>query len=815
MSATGERGGTAPCLRWLIANKMFRKTKEKSEYTHTLFCGGLLDVPDEKHDEFLKKLALDMDHGEHWYVNEIATPVSALYLDADFLDARPLPSHNDFADFVGRIEEDDLAAARAELAEQVRANNAHSSNTDLPADLPSMLPPPPTMTAQELAEYEKKREVEEKIRKKEQSGASENSNKQRKKGKKRDVDLIVTETGGTMSDDAVLKFVRAIQRCVFEYFPTIKDRSDKRLTVMVLTSNSKFTRKVEKRWNSAKNILIKTNRVVHRKTGVHLIWPWLCATPTDMLDMRQGLLRAVGEACGDRSATLSNPWSDVIDEKIYLPTPSLRMVNCDKLVKCPQCKGAYAQRYTCSTCQGSEMRAGRVYRPEFSLNGEGVLTTHAKQCLNDTYYMLKLCTMRRPGIEPRHVHEENAALQYDLPIFRVPDDAPRYDGERPNYNAKPVNDTRKKKKQQSAESGLQAYETKGNHEFGSRRLVRQLEPGSALLKSVEDFLRSPAMPKQYRTLSVQSVAEYAIGSNRYYMVRVASTDDSSKYCQNVARAHNSVRVYFKFTRTRGCQQCCFCRCTSPKPGSIPSPVLCKNYSSPGVPLTRALDLSLFPKETAARDRERERERDRPAFIAVDARPDLSYVFTEPSNIRGATSSNALASSIVSDVAGRDASAKAAWNEEDIAGDDTPLTSLKRGMRSENPPSKRARSATKDGTDMKQQKDEGMVFMFDRNDSTCGGVARKTSSAPLSEEDEMRHRDRFVDRQYAGDASLCGMEPPPGKIWIPTHATHAPSSREEARRMLKEARKRQVKQKIARFDTSLHELLTGDFHTPSI
>lgn len=756
MAATGDRPGLAPAFRWCSAKDFYYRSREKAEYTHTLFNGGLLNIPDDHYDEFLKRLAKDMMHGHHYFLNEIASEVTALYVDCDFEDRRT----NENNDLVTEVVEDDLTKERhkidREIAEQDRLRLAEEKAAA--AEKGSDSPPlPPIFVPAPDDDVVPEGEVR----------------KPPSKRRGREIDVEVKEVGAPLSQAFIFKFVQALQRCVFDYFPDITRRDDYRLTCIVLTTpQDKFKVETETRWNPATKKTVRTHRITSRKSGLHIVWPWLYATQTDMLDLREGFLRTVGQVCGDRP-NWSNSWESVIDKQIYLPVPSLRMVNCDKIERCPDCKRSTQWRIKCARCQGAPPEANRVYRPEYSFNGEGSLTTHAKKCLGpeNTLHMLRMCTIRRPGIcaDDIHYRERAKLLGSGITVFKVPDDAPRYDGIRHSYKV-PKNGDKSSGSKNKAEHSLQQAETRGRVEFNKRREVRRVDRGSALHKQVQDFLRSAAMPRHYRDIVVNSIVEYEFSGNRYYMVRV--TGNGSKFCQNVDREHGSRRIYFHLTRSRGCQQRCFCTCEEAKPGQIPPSVLCKHYWSPGVALTRALDVALFPRETAVLDRERQRMKDRPALMAVGARPDSSYMFSKSNGRSGVKRPRK----------GADERNVQFWNGDE------------------------------------GEECDGTAYEFDAADPTCTGMRKRPtppSTSAIAAEDARRQRHRITQRTYAGDGSIIDAAPPPGMQWIPTDSAYAPANKAEARRMLHQAQRKERRRKLQRFDHGMYELMTGDFQSSTI
>ena len=795
MAATGERPGVSPCLQWLKEKGFFRRSKERqATFTHTLFNGGLLDIPDEYYEEFIKKLATDMDHGNPYYVNEIASEVTAVYMDCDFIDVRPEESSNQFNDFIKDVVETDLREQSKEFDRQIAAVNAQetlkksssmtntslsggggggngSSNGNNSAGLTRQLSLPPILVQSATATDASSSSATQQEEKEEKSKSNSKKSKS--------VDVILEEVGAKMPRNYVFKFIYALQKCIYDYYKeSVPDRDDPRYTCILLsTAKDKFGVEVKKYWDAKMGAMVRTHRIMQRKCGLHIIWPWLYATQNDMLDLREGFLRAVGHECGDRSQK-NNSWAQVIDQKIYLPMPSLRMVNCDKVEECPNCKRSSTWRIDCANCHGAPPASGRVYRPEFSFNGRGTLTSHAKECLENTEYMLRLCSIRRPGLTAQDIHDPERAKAVcpgGVPVFKVPDTAPRYDGVRHAYK-KPINGEKKDKAKEDAEKSLQIQETKGLSEFNKRRLVRQLEPGSKLLHDIEQFLHSSSMPSHYRQVIVSSVLEFSINDNHYYAVRV--TGEGSKFCQNVDREHNSVRVYFHFTRSKGCQQRCFCRCVQAKPGHITPAVLCKDFASIGVPLPRILELALFPKEMAILDREQEREQQGPALIAVNSHADASYMFKTVDIRRTGEDEE----SVVNLLGTRGFIGKEE-KEEDEEEDKRPLK-------------------------------RGTEFEFDAVDPDCIGVQSRSVVA-MQGEPNVSEEQKRTRRIYAGDNSVLSRPTPSGKHWIPRDGTHAPGTEEEARQMLLEATKKEFRQKNTRERHALHELFSGDYDGSTI
>jgi len=63
-----------------------KRDPSNSDFSHTLLSGGVLNVPVERHRHLLLCLAKDIQDGFLPDFNEIAPPISRLYMDLDFKD---------------------------------------------------------------------------------------------------------------------------------------------------------------------------------------------------------------------------------------------------------------------------------------------------------------------------------------------------------------------------------------------------------------------------------------------------------------------------------------------------------------------------------------------------------------------------------------------------------------------------------------------------------------------------------------------------------------------------------------------------------
>jgi len=79
-----------PLKRWILTNKYFIKTTDtkerKSQATHFLLDGGIWCVPKESYPEFLRLLAIDLQHNEKHYICENRTPVFKFICDIDMYE---------------------------------------------------------------------------------------------------------------------------------------------------------------------------------------------------------------------------------------------------------------------------------------------------------------------------------------------------------------------------------------------------------------------------------------------------------------------------------------------------------------------------------------------------------------------------------------------------------------------------------------------------------------------------------------------------------------------------------------------------------
>jgi hypothetical protein len=88
---------------WLRNNGMFVLKGEKKDITHLCLDGGRLNIPQDRHDEFMKLyLQCFTDRNEKYYICEVPTEVSRMYVDVDLLEGSKI-STSQIALFVACI----------------------------------------------------------------------------------------------------------------------------------------------------------------------------------------------------------------------------------------------------------------------------------------------------------------------------------------------------------------------------------------------------------------------------------------------------------------------------------------------------------------------------------------------------------------------------------------------------------------------------------------------------------------------------------------------------------------------------------------
>lgn len=544
------------CRSWLLENKFYVDRKRGgAEYNYTLFNNGILYIPPEKHEEFLKKLANDLRCGESWFLNEYATEVTPLYMDCDFKDYRP-PNNSEICPCTKRN-------LLGEFAEKTKEVKEHEEKMSMYASYLST------------------------------SGIFSNNNSEYHAEKAKD-----------MSEEYLGNFIASLQNTIFKFYPDLNgDTEDMRMICCVLRSPLVFKSEETIMVHPDTQKKIHTHHISERKIGIHLVWPFLFATQQDMCNLRAAMLRDLLFNCGERPST-SNPWSDVIDGRIYFPNRCLRMVYSDKVNRCERCRN---KAMVCLECENARnIKCNRRYLPSSMADGKGNIKS-----IDDSQNYLKylsLCSIRRPKLKASYIHGEEPIpddlgnIYRKLPIvsFKVPPDFSITASIIPPWQPFLT------KKNDGTFNGLADKELNFLikrakfiiHDHAQVRIEdkKEYREGSSMVEEVQHYLRSSFFCKEYRDISVIFCGEYeSIRLKRFYLVLV--NGKGSRFCQNINRDHSSKKIFFLITRSYGCQQFCFCECLISKRSNCVGAVMCKFYSSPGVMLTPVISMRLFPAET--------------------------------------------------------------------------------------------------------------------------------------------------------------------------------------------------------------------------
>ena len=81
----------SPLRKWLFKNRFLVKSGDDRIYTHLLLDGGILHIPEKKHETFLKKFATDIVMNHKNYICENRTEIFKLMVDVDYIDEYELP----------------------------------------------------------------------------------------------------------------------------------------------------------------------------------------------------------------------------------------------------------------------------------------------------------------------------------------------------------------------------------------------------------------------------------------------------------------------------------------------------------------------------------------------------------------------------------------------------------------------------------------------------------------------------------------------------------------------------------------------------
>jgi hypothetical protein len=228
--------------------------------------------------------------------------------------------------------------------------------------------------------------------------------------------------GAEMSREHIMKFVRILQKQVLAHFPSVATRRrgvDNKLDhaglCIVLAAPTAFMQKFNEKEQTMQ---------WRRKTGLHIIFPYLYADLNQLLQLRTATIDALDRESDKFPAPdKANSWAAVIDEQVYTNNAGLRMPGSDKFDTCDACRKKRSAM--CSVCNGRErVRIERPYWPIMSLDATGASTIQWQALRDDPLRMLQLCTIRKPYQyvnNPPFVVPPNAAVYADTPIIYTVD----------------------------------------------------------------------------------------------------------------------------------------------------------------------------------------------------------------------------------------------------------------------------------------------------------------------------------------------------------------------------------------------------------
>lgn len=453
-----------------------------------------------------------------------------------------------------------------------------------------------------------------------------------------------------------LVVVNCIAQKVAEYFPTVQDREDIFFHVHCMWRPATFEREQHNFINESGQH-VQENRIVMRKFGMHLVWPNLYVTHEQALHLREGVIRALAAKFqrkgnpNNRTQDGLNAWENIVDENVYLPVPSMRMLLSDKYKKCPECERRNKHMYGNAkgppkssaknksgdeyhpyhfhcVCRGTgKIACNSIYQYEATVDAAGreVTKVYRPHFKADTYKMLAQCSIRdarRPDLV------RNKTFRSTDHVMQLPVDAPRYPKFKPSErdtlatNEKRAADYKARTSKMAAAS--RHYASEQTHELlsvdskefacvqnvfnNSESVVQQARAqqtraskkksnkNEAAKSAIFNAHVGDAADKaildltRYAHLSVYRLRRGQINGNYYYLVDVADNGlcANATYCHNVGRLHTCEKnVYFKITRKQGIVQKCLCW------GKRDRMLPCKRYESPPCPLPKSAENVLF------------------------------------------------------------------------------------------------------------------------------------------------------------------------------------------------------------------------------
>lgn len=523
-------------------------------YTHTLFNGGCLHVPDHLHDQFLTCVANELAFDHMVYINELATsPVFRLFFDLDFEDVVPAPAR--------RAAEPVQALLDAERSFELRRSGQQDDEHSTEA-------------------------------------ASSVS--------------AVADGGHAIALVDAVAVIERMQATVHAYYsdepPNAFDASQRLCIVLrAATHYSTVVRNGETklRRKTGFHIVWPTTYVtreqaLHIRAGIVNVLresmprpvngnAWHDIVDEQVLRREPPSLRLAGcdkvavcGTCGGRgkggacSARCDN--GKLREHRAYLPVLTLNA-------------------------------AGRTttHYKEFGVHG----VRDTIQFIN----ILRYCSIRAPGVT---VPTADFRIPEPADKYRCANVERAYSDSALRARTEKETKRQRAKSSRSAAASAATLVAGGGAaplcdtvaQFGAHvagMYVKASErkdvpQGTPVWDAVYRLLRDgPCMPDDYRRVQIKSIAQVqSARGTPWYAVSV--TGDEARYCQNVGRRHNSVVVYFRITWSKGLFQRCYCRCPSLK-GDATS-TLCRDYESNGWPVPRDLQRILFPDQFTADERQR-------------------------------------------------------------------------------------------------------------------------------------------------------------------------------------------------------------------
>ena len=287
--------------------------------------------------------------------------------------------------------------------------------------------------------------------------------------------------------------------------------------------------------------VLNDERVIRKAAGLHIVFPWLFVDTEQALWLRASVVAQLQTKC----TGMEKDWETAVDVAV-LTTNGFRMVGSDKCKDCATCHNSRDARSFCSDCsRQGRVPQSKVYLPWKTLPEEATRKLRADIRAN-LAYAVRMCSTRIP-----------VGRQQRTAAFRVPVGAPAPAGRR-------------------------------------KALAPHGGPGAQLRADsvcVTPELRS-ALQETLATHHCAYAALEIVGFERLlglsFGLKVRGF--GCRFCQNKEAEHTQQTVYFVLS-PKGIVQRCYSR-----KGLQRHHGLCESYASASSPLSRELDMLLFPEE---------------------------------------------------------------------------------------------------------------------------------------------------------------------------------------------------------------------------